>query len=458
MPNQKREKAIQLILGMLKEGRRKEALVLLSSLLPADKAALFEDLDSQRQSTFLSEVSTSDAADILEELSDDDAAALAETLDPDLLTRVLDEMEPDEAADLLGDIEPELRQSTLAQLEDADEIRSLMRYPDDSAGGLMTSGYYVFDENTPVGDVFREIQRMEPFDEEIPYVYAVDGQGFLTGIARLADLIRAHPEQPLKAIAITQIVSVHAEEDQEVAARLINRYDLMALPVLDRAGRLLGVITADDAMAVLEEESTEDIYKSAGILGSGGEQAAKSQMLVRGPIWRAWRVRVPFLLITLVGSLAAGAVIGVFEESLEAVVALAFFIPVVMDMGGNSGAQSTSIFIRGQVLGQIDTKEFGKHLLRELGVGLGMGLMIGILAGFIAYLWQGIPELGLVVGLSLAFTMALGASMGFLVPYILISMKVDAAAGSEPFITTIKDITGLLIYFGFAALFMHHLM
>jgi len=264
MANQKREKAIQIILGMLKEGRRKEALALLSSLLPADKAALFEDLDSQRQSEFLSEVSTSDAADILEELSDYDAAALAETLDPDLLTRVLDEMEPDEAADLLGDIEPGLRKSTLAQLEDADEIRSLLRYPDDSAGGLMTSGHYVFNEDEPVSDVFREIQQMDPFDEEIPYVYAVDEQGLLTGIARLADLIRAHPEQPLKVIANNQIVSVQAEEDQEVAARLINRYDLMALPVLNNAGRLLGVITADDAMAVLEEESTEDICRYFG--------------------------------------------------------------------------------------------------------------------------------------------------------------------------------------------------
>ncbi len=232
----------------------------------------------------------------------------------------------------------------------------------------------------------------------------------------------------------------------------------MALPVLDNERRLVGVITADDAMAALEQEASEDIYKSAGIISPSEQQPAKSDRLVRGPVWHAWWVRIPFLLITLVGGMLAGAVIGVYEEALEAVVSLALFIPVVMNMGGNSGAQSTAIFIRGHVLGQINPRQFVGHLLREAVVGLGMGSILGVLAGLIAGIWQGMMEIGLVVGLSLACTMTLAATLGFLIPFVLVKIGADPAAGSDPLITTIKDITSLLIYFFFANLFMSQLL
>jgi magnesium transporter len=443
---------------LLEEGRRHEAAALIAPLLPPDQAEIFEDLTLEEQVRLLKVVEARQAANILEELDEDDAANLAENLGIEVLTRVLDEMEPDEAADLLGDLTPELRRQSLAQMSDQVEVRSLLRYADDSAGGLMTSEFYVFPEDTTVGAIFNHI-RVQPIqDEEIPYVYAVDDDGRLTGIARLADLIRAHPELPLLAIVDTQFVSIDAGEDQEVAAQLLNRYDLLALPVIDALGRLLGVITVDDAIAALEEEATEDIYKSAGILSTRDNQSVKSDLMVRGPIWRSWMVRIPFLLVTMIGGILAGGVIGVFEDALEAVVVLAFFIPIVMGMGGNSGTQSVGIFIRAYVLGQIDTKDFGKHLLREVGVGLGLGVLLGLIAGGAATLWQGNPVIGLVVGLSLACTVTLATSLGFLVPLLMNKLNIDPAVASEPIITTINDFTGMLIYFLFASLFMSSLM
>ena len=447
-------KALSAVRRLLEQGRRGEAVRLIETLLPADQAEVFLELPDSVQEQLLGEIEVRDAADILEELSDEDAAELAESLDISVLVRVLDEMEPDEAADLLGDIDPELRQQALGQMVSPDQVAALLRYPDDSAGGLMTSVTHAFPASAQIGQVFREIRQQPSPDEEVPYIYAVDAQGRLTGIARLADLIRAHPEQPLSAITKTEIVSINADEDREIAARLLERYDLMALPVLDRQQHLVGVITVDDAMAALDEETTEDIYRSVGIF-SGGEQAAsKSDLLVRGPVWHAWARRVPFLLISMVGGMLAGGVMGMFEEALEVVVALAFFVPVVMDMGGNAGVQSAAIFIRGQVLGQVDTRQFMKHFLRELTVGLGMGIILGLLAGLIAGIWQGMPEIGWVVGLSLVCTMTLATSLGYLIPFILIKLGADPAVGSDPIITTIKDITGLFIYFTIATLIL----
>ncbi|MFU8827050.1 MAG: magnesium transporter, partial [Brevefilum sp.] len=432
----------------------REAAALISPLLPPDQAEIFEDLSLEEQTHLLEMVAASQAANILEELDDDDAASLAESLDMDMLARVLDEMEPDEAADLLGDLSPELRRQSLKHITDSAEIQSLLRYADDTAGGLMTSEYYVFPAETPVGEIFNHIRAQPIQDEEIPYIYAVDEQGQLAGIARLADLIRAHPELPLLGIIDTQFVSIEAKEDQETAAQLLNRYDLLALPVLDSAGRLLGVITVDDAIAALEEEATEDIYKSAGIMATRDNQSVKSDLMVRGPVWRSWIVRIPFLLLTMVGGLLAGGVIGVFEEALETVVVLAFFIPVVMNMGGNSGTQSVGIFIRGQVLGQIDLNDFGKHLLREIGVGLGLGVILGLIAGAVATFWQGDLSIGLVVGLAIVCTTVLSTALGFLVPLTINKLGIDPAVASEPVITTINDFTGMLIYFLFASLFI----
>ncbi|UOE93102.1 magnesium transporter [Alkalihalobacillus sp. LMS39] len=188
------------------------------------------------------------------------------------------------------------------------------------------------------------------------------------------------------------------------------------------------------------------------------KETIKSDVLVNGSVFQIWKVRLPFLIITLIGGMLAGAVVGAFEEALEAIVILAVFIPVIMDMGGNAGTQSSSIFTRAFVLGQISFERWKKHLGKEILVGISMGAVLGVAACLIAYLWQGIFALGLVVGLSLFFTVTIATTIGFLIPYILVKLGFDQAAGSDPFITTIKDVTGLLIYFGLASVLLAHLM
>ena len=435
----------------LERGDRETALSLLASLAPADKAALYEGLDLETQAALMPSLPVPDAAGILEELEDPTAAQLAVRLEPDVLARVLDEMEPDKAADLLGDLEPPLQALTLGQMSRRAAVRPLLGYPDDSAGGLMTSSYYAFPIQMPATEVLRRIRRRPAGGEEIPYVYAVDGNGVLAGVTRLADLIRAHPEQPLGLICREQVISVRGSEDREAVARLANHYDLIAIPVVDALNRLVGVITADDALTVQTQEAREDSFRSAGILGG---EAARSDLLVRGPLWRIWLVRVPFLVLTLLGGMLAGRVIHAYEEALETVVVLALFLPAVMGMGGNAGVQSSAAFIRGHVLGQVDTDRFRRHLLREVGVGLGMGAVFGVVAGGIAALWQGIPALGLVVGLSLLCAITVATALGFAIPYLLIRLGLDPAAGSDPLVTSLNDITGLLIYFLLASRLM----
>lgn len=458
MPSRNRIKKINQVLSLIKARHWKEVGELFSTLLPADKSEVYESLDLEQQLALLPVTEAGDVADIIEQIGDRDAAQLAESLAPEMLVQVLSEMEPDEAADLLGDIDPALRRQILGQLPEVERVRPLLRYPDDSAGGLMTSEFYVFPDSTTAREMLRNLKSQPTRDEEIPYIYGVDEHGQLTGVIRLADLLRAHPQESLRTIAKAQIVSIGANQDQELAARLLNRYDLMALPVVDEQGRILGVITADDAMEVLEEETTEDIYKRAGILSAKVKQGSKSDLLVRGPVWLVWAVRLPFLLITVAGGILAGAVIELFSGLLETLVILALFIPIIMDMGGNAGLQSTSIFIRGYVLGHIDPYEFGKHILREMAIGLGMGVLLGVIVGIFAALWQGIPAIGLVVGLSLTLTIIIATFLGFMIPFSLTKMGIDPAAGSGPLITTIKDITGLFIYFGMATLLLARLI
>lgn len=458
MPSGNRVKKINQVTALIKERRWKEVAALFSTLLPADKSDVYESLDLEQQQALLPIADAGDVADIIEQIEDQDAALLAESLAPEVLVDVLSEMAPDEAANLLGDIRPELRREVLTDLPEVERIRLLLRYPDDTAGGLMTSDFYVFPEDSTAREMLRSLKSQPTHDEEIPYIYGVDEHGRLTGVIRLADLLRAHPQEPLRTIAKAQIVSIGVDQDQELAARLLNRYDLMALPVVDEEGRILGVITADDAMEVLEQETTEDIYKRAGILSGKVKQPPKSDLLIRGPIWMVWAVRLPFLLITIAGGIMAGVVIEIFSDVIETVVALALFIPIVMDMGGNAGLQSTSIFIRGYVLGHIDPDAFGKHILREIAIGLGMGALLGVLVGVFAALWQGMAAIGLVVGLSLTFTIVIATFLGFLIPFSLTKLGIDPAAGSGPLITTIKDITGLFIYFGIASLLLERLL
>jgi len=228
--------------------------------------------------------------------------------------------------------------------------------------------------------------------------------------------------------------------------------------VVDKEGRIVGIVTIDDAVDILEEETTEDILDQAGFADVADNEADRSEVLINGGLWKIWKVRLPFLLATMVIGMLSGVVIDGFEHTLESIAVVAIFIPLIMGMGGNVGTQSSTVFARGVVLGHIQLRNFFKHFIKEIGVGFSIGAIVGTLSGIVASIWLGMPMLGVAVGVAMVVTITFATFLGFFVPYILIRCNVDQAAGSAPIITSIKDLVALVIYFISVSVFLRHLL
>ncbi|MDR0481846.1 MAG: magnesium transporter [Cellulomonadaceae bacterium] len=417
--------------------------------LPAEKAAIafrllgkdqalrtFEDLNSDQQRSLMYGLTA--------ERSQEFVNALA----PDTRQRLFDEMPAAVAKRLIEGLTPDERAMT----------NILMGYERETAGRLMTPEFISLRKNQTVSSAMAKVKRQAADKETIYTLYVTDVAKKLEGVLSLRELLLAEDDALVGDIMHQGTVSVTTGCDQEEAAQQLRDLDMLALPVVDKEQRIVGILTVDDAIDILEEEATEDIYDSAGLADLTKTEESRSEVLVHGSLWSIWKVRLPFLFITVVAGMLAGAVMEGFEETLESVVAVALFIPLIMDMGGNVGTQSSTVFARGVVLGHIDTQHFLKAFLKETGVGFSLGVVVGIISGIIASVWQGMPALGLAVGLSLVAAMTMAAMLGFLVPFVLIKVGIDQAAGSAPIITSIKDIAGLAIYFGFVTMLLGHLL
>ena len=343
-------------------------------------------------------------------------------------------------------------------LKEREATNVLMEYEPKTAGRIMTTEYISLMKDITQSQALKTVCQQAKQKEDIYTLFVTDSERKLEGILTLKELLVADGDSTLEQIMSRNAASVSTDTDQEIVAKTLQELDLLAIPVVDKGGVLAGTVTIDDAVDILENEATEDIFYQAGLGGITNSETDRSEALIRGSMWKIWRVRLPFLLITLIAGLLAGLVVAGFEEALESIAVVAIFIPLIMDMGGNVGTQSSTVFVRGVVLGHINTSRFLKHLLKEAGIGFSMGVMVGIAGGIIAAVWQGMPMLGFAVGLSLIFTMTLAALLGFLIPYILIKLKVDQAAGSAPIITSIKDVAGLIIYFLLVIAFLGHLI
>ncbi|OUJ18546.1 Mg/Co/Ni transporter MgtE [Methanonatronarchaeum thermophilum] len=331
------------------------------------------------------------------------------------------------------------------------ESIELKEHPD-TVEEIMVDKYIAVNQNTSAEktiEKFRE-QKAKPTDETtIYYIYVIDEYKHLVGVLSLIELLHAKPDKPVKEIMKKDVISLKKQEDPENAAKKIQKADLMSLPVVDDKNKLIGAVRFDDIMDVVDEEFSEDMYRLAGFSFTE-EETARSTAILDSPIKTILKLRIPWLLVALVGGLLAGFVIDTYEETLEATLALAIFLPAIMDMGGNVGTQASTIFVRGTALGQIGEQNVKKHILKEGLVGLLIGILVGTIAGIAAYLWQGIPELGVVIFLSLTLTCIVASLIGYGIPWIAHKLGYDPAAVSDPFITTIKDVTALLIYFSLA--------
>ena len=416
------------------------AIQILETLRGPDQADVFNELDDRSKITLLPHMDPSTSADILEDLEDEEAAELMRGMSPNNAIRIIEEMEPDEAADLLGDIDVAQAEAILAGMDHPEEVRPLLLHPDDSAGGLMTSEFLALRRLMTATDALEAIRQWQPESENVNHLFVVDGQESLVGTVSLRQLIVANPLARLSEIMNPDVIFVRAGADQEECAQIMARYDLAALPVVNGGQRLIGVITIDDVIDVIEEETTEDIQRL------GGAQPLEAPYLTTR-IFTVFRKRVGWLMLLFITGSLTGTVLRLFENELAAVVALSFFIPLLIGTGGNAGSQTTSTIIRALAVGEIDLGDALKSMWHELRVGLMLGLAMGIIAYIRAVTWGYGQGLALTVSAAI-FTIVVWANgMGAFLPILATRLKIDPTVVSGPVMSTLVDATGLLIYF-----------
>ncbi len=443
----------QILLEMVKRLIRRDASPSLSNLLskshPADVAHLFHDLERREQRILFELISDPEmSGTVLSELDPEVSAQLLENLNKEQIVTILDEMANDDAVDVIQNLPELLAEEILQLMEDeySQEIEQLLQYDEDTAGGIMSTDIFSLSEEMTVREAIDAIQQAADV-EMVFYLYVTDvSHNHLVGVLSLRNLLTVSPTKKLGEIMVRDVISVRTDVDQEEVARIVEKYNILAIPVVNETNKLMGVITVDDIIDVIRQEATEDIYKMAG--------ASDEELLLGYRSFLIARLRLPWLLTNLLGGVATGFLMWKFRVTLEAVIALITFIPVITGMGGNVGAQSATIVVRGFATGRIDFSSIRRVIFRELRVGVIMGTVCGCVIGVIAYVWHGNPYLGLVVGMAMIFAITVAAAMGVIAPAFFKRIGVDPAIAAAPFVQTANDITGILIYFGTATFFL----
>ena len=419
---------------------------LIEDVHPADIADVLERLQLEDGWQVFMSLDVERGSDVLHELGRERTRQLFREMSSENIARYLDVMPTDEVADIL-DRDIADRQTDLLEAmrpEKARHVRKLIGYPDDSAGRLMTDKFPRIGPNVTVQDALDYLREINPDVETVNDIYVTDADEKLLGVVSLREIVTARDSQTrLEDIMTTDLVTVPPDTDQEDAARLVARYDFLALPVVSTNGRILGIITVDDVINVLTRENTEDAMRSAGIEDSG----IMDQPYFTVPIWRFVRARIGWLLILFVGQTLTGTVLRGFEVELETVVALSFFIPLLIGTGGNTGAQIVTTVIRGVALRNIHMRDLPKVVVRELASGLLLGAILGVAGVFFALFWGQVNlEFAAVVGLTIMAICTWSNVVGAVIPLFAKRVGIDPAVVSAPLITTLVDASGLLIY------------
>ncbi|WP_066301768.1 magnesium transporter [Bacillus sp. FJAT-29937] len=439
------------IIKTLKENKKKEFETILDELQPYDIAQIYEDLPEKHKTRFLLFMNVDRLADLIQELSKEDQLEVLNKLGIEKTGEVLDLMDNDDLALLLDDLSPEKIASLLSGMKKSESeiVQDIMNYPPETAGRLMTNRFVWIRDYYTIMDAVGKLKSFAELAETINYLYVIDQDRKLVGVVSYRDLLIAEPSEIIKNIMYERVISVSVTTDQEEVARLVERYDFLAIPVVNEENVLMGIATVDDIIDVVIQEANEDFEK---ISATGKSIDFETKAFVA-----AYR-RLPWLILLLFIGILSGSIISGFEETLQKVVALAFFMPMIAGMTGNTGTQSLAVVVRGLVSNDIDKKAVFNLIMREFGVSLIIGLICGILIFLIAFFWQDNAILGIVVGVSLFLTLIIGTLAGTIIPLILYRFKVDPAVASGPLITTLNDIFSLVTYFGIATMFINHLM
>ncbi len=437
------EKLVAELEGLIDRNDPGSILELVKDHHPVEIAEMLDHLPEEKKRFLFELLDPKVAADVLQEVSDLSRDQLLVSIQVPRLEAIIDQTASDDAADIIGELPAEQAEKVLDRIppERARELRQLLRYDEESAGGIMSKQYVSVPQDATVQEAIERIRASHEEAEFVYYLYATDRRGALVGFVPLAQLVLGRPDQKVSEVMESDVVSVPTDMDQEEVAGLVEKYDLAAIPVVDRAGRLVGRITVDDVVDVIVDEASEDISKMAG---TTDEEIRHDSAL------RIASIRLPWIVISLLGGILSGTIISHFRGTLGSLLALAFFIPVITAMGGNIGIQSSAIVVRGLATGEVGLFDVARRLLREARIGLLMGLMCGGIVGVVAFAWQGNALLGVIVGSAMLSAITVAATMGALVPLIFKRMNIDPAIATGPFVTMSNDIVGLFIYFGLA--------
>lgn len=428
------------------EGERVEEVARLAGRLPhEDIEHLLPELDARRLAVLFRAMGDEWLADVVAELDPGVAARLLVRLSDAQAADILEEMPPDEAADVVGELGQTDREELLREMEreEAQDIRELLEYPPETAGGRMTPEFVALREGMTADEAIQYLRTAGEAAELVYYVYVVDGAGRLAGVATLHDLVLSPPTRRVAEITNREVIAVDAADDQERAARLLREHGFLALPVLGPDRRLLGIITADDVAEVLEEEASEDIERL------GGSQPLEEPYL-SASLGHLFRKRILWLLVLFVASGYTATVLQHFQGELSEVVALAFFIPLLIGTGGNTGSQVVTTLVRAIAVGEVRMRDILRVFWREVVVGTMLGGVIALAAYGRAWSLGVGVELGNVVALTAFVVVIWAAVVAAVLPLVLTRLRVDPAVASGPLIATLVDGTGLIIYFSIA--------
>jgi magnesium transporter len=439
----------QQILDSLKSDRPRRAARLVEKLHPVDRAALFEELEPNAQEIYLSVVGPAGLAELLEHLDAEARRLTAAGVPRSILARVLDQMTSDDAADVVQSLPDEEAQAVMAEMRTAGSLRPLLQYPAETAGGLMTRGYLEIRPEMTAGEAISLLRTIQPPGGEVYYyLYVISPKNQLIGVVNLRQLITADPSTPVTDLMTAEIISVLPGTDQEECARLLQRYRLRALPVVDSAGVLKGTITADDLVDVLTREATEDMYKMAGV---GVKERALS------PLRESLRRRIPHLVTNLATAFISGLTVGTFEGTISKAASLAVFMPIIAGHGGNTGTQVATIVVRSVALDELKKKDTLNLLAKEIGFGLIHGCLVGALTAALALALYQNPWLAGVVFFAMVGNVVVAGIVGSLTPLGLEAMGMDPALASAIYLTTFTDVIGFLMLLGAGTLLLAHL-
>jgi magnesium transporter len=422
----------------------------LEALEDTDKIEVFDELDLDDQAELLPQLNPETSAEILAELHEEDQAEIARRVDDETLGDILDEMEPDDAADVIGDLSQERQARVLAEMEvdAADDVRALLIHPDDTAGGLMTNSFLALRPNMTAQQAIDALREWGPDNETAYYLFVVGRDRQLVGVVSLRYLITAPPNKLVQDIMAVNVVSVPVGTDQEACANVLRKYGFQALPVVDAEHRLLGVITADDLVEVIEEEAAEDAFRLSGVT---------DEERVFSPLSVSMKKRMPWLVVNLGTAFLSAWVYGLFTGTIDSLPFLAALPGIVAGQGGNAATQRITILVRGLGTGEAEVKDAGPIILKEMLIGLLQGLALALCVGTGVALWQHNAVLGLVIGLAMVGNLVVAGLAGTAIPFLLKLVRLDPALASAVIVTTFTDSCGFAFSLGLATLLIQYL-